>query len=162
MFKSSISTRATKIRLYKTVVRPIVMYGSETWRLTTKQEAALNCFERRILRSICGSVHEPGGWRIRTNRELSDIFGKNTIIVAIKSSRLRWAGHVVRMDDERTAKKALDRNLNGTRSRGRPKKRWLDCVVEDTRKLGATDCRRLAEDRNGWRALVESAKARLG
>ena len=162
LFKSSILSRATKLGLYKTIVRPIVMYGCETWSLTTKQEEDLNCFERKILRSICGPVQEPDGWRIRTNIELSDIFGKNTITAAIKSARLRWAGHVVRMDEERTAKKALDRNFDGTRSRGRPRKRWLDCVVEDAKRLGVTNWRRMAEDRNEWRTFVESAKTRLG
>lgn len=162
LFKSSLVSRATKLRLYKTVVRPIAMYGCETWSLTSKQEQMLNCFERRILRSICGPVHEVDGWRIRMNIELSEIFGNNSIIAAIKSARLRWAGHVARMDEDRTAKKALDRKFDGTRSRGRPRKRWQDCVVEDTESLGVSDWRRLAEDRNEWRSLVESAKTRLG
>lgn len=162
LFKSSLVSRATKLRLYKTVVRPIVMYGCETWSMTSKQEQMLNCFERRILRSICGPVHEADGWRRRTNMELSEIFGNNFITAAVKSARLRWAGHVARMNDDRTAKKALDRKFEGRRPRGRPRKRWVDCVVEDTRSLGVVDWRSLAEDRNEWRKLVESAKTRLG
>lgn len=162
LFKSSLVSRATKLRLYKTIVRPIVMYGCETWPLTTKHEAMLGCFERKILRKICGPILERDGWRIRTNRELTVIFGQETLIGAIKSARLRWAGHVVRMSDDRTAKKALDRNFSGTRARGRPRKRWLDCVEEDVRKLGVTSWRNLAGDRLKWRQVVESAKTRLG
>ena len=60
LFKSCLVSRATKLRLYKSIVRPIVTYRSETWSLTAKQEAILSCFERRILRSICGPVFERG------------------------------------------------------------------------------------------------------
>ena len=128
LFKSSILSRATKFRLYKTVVRPIVMYGSETWSLTSKQESLLSCFERKIQRAISGPVHERDVWRIRTNRELRDILGSETIIGAIKSARLRWAGHVQRMSDDRITKKALEKNFENKRARGRPRKRWIDCV----------------------------------
>ena len=109
LFRSSLVSRATKLRLYKTIIRPIVMYGSETWPLATKHESTISCFERKILRAICGPIHENDVWRIRTNRELKDIFGSETIIGTIKADRLRWAGHVARMTDDRTAKKALDR-----------------------------------------------------
>ena len=162
LFKSSLVTRATKLRLYKTVIRPIVMYGSETWSLTVKQESALSCFERKILRTICGPFFEHGVWRRRTNRELTDIFGTGTIIAAIKSGRLRWAGHVIRMDDERTTKKALERNFDNTRAKGRPRKRWIDCVDEDARRMNVPNWRNRAEDRSEWRRVVESAKTRLG
>ena len=96
------------------------------------------------------------------NMEVTEIFGRNTITASIKAARLRYAGRVSRMDDDRTAKKSLDRKFDGTRSRGRPRKRWQDCVVEDTESLGVSDWRRLAENRNEWRSLVESAKTRLG
>lgn len=162
LFRSSLVSRATKLRLYKTIIRPIVMYGSETWPLATKHESTISCFERKILRAICGPIHENDVWRIRTNRELKDIFGSETIIGTIKAGRLRWAGHVARMTDDRTAKKALDRNFDGTRARGRPRKRWIDGVEEDLQKLGVTGWRSLAEDRLQWRQVVESAKTRLG
>ena len=73
-----------------------------------------------------------------------------------------WAGHVTRMDDETTVKRIFTKRMDGTRAKGRPKKRWLDCVEEDARKLGVVNWRNCAEDRQQWRSFVESAKTRLG
>ncbi len=70
------------------------MCASETWSLTQKQEES--------------NKNEQGRWGIRTSRELTEIFGDETIVGAIKSARLRWTGHVVRMDDNRIPKKTLE------------------------------------------------------
>lgn len=70
-------------------------------------------FHNCIKQAICGRIHENSVWRIRINRELTDIFGKETIIGTIK--RLRWAGHVIRMSDDRFEKKTFERNFDGTR-----------------------------------------------
>lgn len=67
------------------------MYGSETWSPTNKQDDAFASFERRILRSISGPVHEHDTWRIRNNRELTELFSTETIVSAINYERLRWA-----------------------------------------------------------------------
>ena len=125
LFKSSLLSRSTKFRLYRTMVRPIVMYGCETWTLTNRLENTLNVFERKMLRKICGPIQENNVWRARNNRELSELFGCETIVSAVKSSRLRWAGHVMRMDNDRAVKKTLNTNCNmiGNRTRGRPRKR---------------------------------------
>ena len=92
LFKSSLLSRSTKFKLYKSI-RPIVMYGSETWTLTTKHENTLNNFERKMLRRICGPIQEGNVWRTRNNRELSKLFGCETIVGAIKSSRLGRSCH---------------------------------------------------------------------
>lgn len=95
--------------------------------------------------------------------ELVEIFGKENIISVIKSARLRWAGHVIRMNDDRVAKKVLVNRVDGTRPRGRPKKRWIDCVESDIQELGVRNWKVAAEDRQKWRSeVVESAKTRLG
>jgi hypothetical protein len=60
----------TKCMLYKTLIRPILMYGSESWPLSKKDENLLQIFERRILRRISGPINEGGIWRIRHNNEL--------------------------------------------------------------------------------------------
>jgi hypothetical protein len=111
---------------------------------------------------ICGPICEQNVWRIRTNREISEIFGQETITNVIKAGRLRWAGHVTRMNDERIVKRIFTRRVEGTRAKGRPRKRWIDCVEEDSRKLGVSNWRTCAENRQQWVAVVESAKTRLG
>ena len=95
---------------------------------------------------------------------MSDLFGCETIVGALKASRLRWAGHVIRMDDDRAAKRVLNTNCNiiGTRRRGRPRKRWTDSVKEDVNKLNVGSWKKVAEDRARWREVVQSAKTRLG
>ena len=65
------------------------MYGCETWTLTNRLENTLNVFERKMLRKICGPIQENNVWRARNNRELSELFGCETIVSAVKSSRLR-------------------------------------------------------------------------
>ena len=164
VFKSSLLSRSTKFRLYKTIVRPIVMYGSETWTTTDKQENKLNAYERKMLRKICGPIKENDVWRIRMNRELGELFGDETIVGAIKAARLRWAGHPIRMDDSRIAKKALNSNMIGTRERGRQRKIWINCVEEDLKqlKVKVNDWKRVAEYRQKWREVVQVAKTRLG
>ena len=75
-------------------------------------------------------------WRKRYNRELEGIYNELKIVNVIKSSRLRWAGHVVRMDKNKLPKKILWTNPAGQRGRGRRKSKWIDGVEEDARKTG--------------------------
>ena len=152
LFKSSLLNRSAKFRLYKTTIRSVVMYGSETWSLTSKQESTLECFERKILRMICGPMCEQNVWRIRTNKEISELFGQETITNVIKAVRLRWAGHVARIDDDRIVKRIFTRRIEGTR----------DCVEEDSKELGVEDWKTCSKNRQQWRTVVESAKTRLG
>ena len=70
VFGNRLLSRATKIRLYKTLIRSVVIYGAETWTMTKKEEETLLIFERKIFRSIYGPKYEDGEWKIRTNREL--------------------------------------------------------------------------------------------
>ena len=73
LFRNRFLSRATKIPLYKTLIRPIVAYGAETWTTTKKDEQALIIFERKIFRRIYGTKYENGEWKSRTNRELGRV-----------------------------------------------------------------------------------------
>jgi len=66
LFRNRLLSRATKIRLYKTLIRPVVTYGAETW-MTNKEEQALLIFERKIFRRINSHKYEDGEWKSRTN-----------------------------------------------------------------------------------------------
>jgi uncharacterized membrane protein len=86
-----------KIRIYKTVILPAVLYGCETWSLTSRQEHRLRVFENRVLRRIFGPKRDEvtGEWRKLYNKELRDLYSSLSIIRIIKSRRRRrWAGHV--------------------------------------------------------------------
>jgi hypothetical protein len=72
LFRNRLLSRATEIRLYKTLLRPAVTYGAETWTNTKKEEQALFSFERKIFRRMYGPKYEDGEWKSRTNRELEE------------------------------------------------------------------------------------------
>jgi hypothetical protein len=67
LFRNRLVSRVTKIRLYKTLIRPVVTYGAETWMMMKKEEQALLIFERKIFRRIYDLKYEYGEWKIRTN-----------------------------------------------------------------------------------------------
>ena len=77
-----------------------------------------------------------GQWRIRTNAELEQLYGAPNILNDIKTCRVRWLGHVQRMDDQRVPKKILHAKPEGKRSVGRPRLRWPDDVEADLRTIG--------------------------
>ena len=166
IIKSRGISRRTKVQVYTAIIRPIVLYGSETWQLTKELERRLEVFERTILRRIFGPVRDEvtGEWRWRHNQELMDLARIPVITSIQRSYRLRWAGHVARMGDERTPKRVMMGQLQGRRPLGRPKKRWSDNLREDLQQLGV-DHRRWMEqaaERRTWRRLVRAARDHQG
>jgi hypothetical protein len=84
------------------------------------------------------------------------------IVKFIKSSRIRWYGYVERMQNERMPKQIAVATIEGTRKRGRPRKRWKDEVEEDLNIMGITNGRAAARDRRKWRKIVLQAKVHNG
>jgi hypothetical protein len=95
---SRLISKNLKIRIHKTVISPVVLYGCETWSLTLRNEQRLTVFENRVLRKIFGPKREEGeSWRKLLNDELHSLYSSPNIVRVIKSRRMRWAGHVARM-----------------------------------------------------------------
>jgi hypothetical protein len=94
--------------MYKVLVGPVLTYASDTWTLSKTDERLLSVFERRILRCSFGAVPENDVWRKRYNHELCDLFNEPDIVTYIKINRFGWAGHVARMDNNRTVKKVFN------------------------------------------------------
>jgi hypothetical protein len=87
-----------KIKIHKTVILSVVLYGCETWSLTLEEEHRLRVFEKRVLRKIFGpKSEEDGSWSKLYNDELHSLYSSPNIVRVIKSRRMRWAGHVARM-----------------------------------------------------------------
>lgn len=154
-------SRKAKIRIYKTIIKPIVVYGSETWTLSERAIKILNAWERKVLRKIFGPTYEQGFWRIKTNAELYELYKDINIVVDIKLRRLEWLGHVARMENNRTPKALLDALPVGRRKVGRPKLRWLDDVQADLTRVGVRRWRTRALDRSDWSDVLREAKAKL-
>ena len=92
-----------KIKIYRTIILPIVLYGCENWSLTLREERKLRVFENMVLRRIFGPRREDviGEWRRLHNKELNDLYCSPYIVRVIKWRRMRWAGHVARMGEGR-------------------------------------------------------------
>jgi hypothetical protein len=99
-----------------------------------------------------------GEWKKLHNEELRDLYSSLCIIRIIKSRKMRWAGHVARMGERRNAYRLLVGKPEGKRPLGRPRRRWLDNIGMDLGDVGWGDVNwiGLAQDRNSWRALVNS------
>lgn len=160
--KSRLLSRGTKCRLYKTLIKPVLTYASETWPLSERDKFRLAAFERKILRRIFGPVRDGETWRIRYNNELYQLYESPDIITSIKIARLRWAGHVKRMDECEIPRKVMEYGIAGGRRVGRPKLRWMDCVMDDIKRLGVKNWWTVAKDRDRWRRILKEAEARSG
>ena len=129
LMKSKMLNRELKLKMYKTLIRPVVVYGCESWTLNSNDKHLLRIFERKILRRIYGPVcGNNGEWRIRTNRELEQLMKNEDIVRFIKSRRLAWMGHVliVRIDESRIPRRIMEWKPVGRRNKGRPRKRLVD------------------------------------
>jgi hypothetical protein len=131
LLKSMILSRAAKLQVYKTLIRPVVTYGAETWTLTVKEENILRIFERKIIRKIYGPAMENNSCRIRYNEEISKVLKREDIVRFIKSQRIRWLGHGEKMEDNAVPKRMLKGRLYSKRRKGRPRMRWLEEVEND-------------------------------
>jgi len=91
-----------RIKIYRTIILPIVLYGCEAWSLTLREERRLRVFENMVLRRIFGPRRDEvmGEWRRLHNEELNDLYSSPNIVRVTKSRRMRWAGHVARMGEE--------------------------------------------------------------
>jgi hypothetical protein len=149
-----------KLRIYKTIILPVVLYGCETWSLTLREEHRHRVFENRVLRKIFGSKRDEvtGEWRKLHNEELRDLYSSLNIIRIIKSRRMRWAGHVARMGEKRNAYRLLVGKPEGKRPLGRLRRRWVYNIRMDLGVVewGDVDWIGLDKDRNRWRAVVNS------
>ena len=97
-----------------------------------------------------------GEWSRLHNEELNDLYRSPNIMWVIKSRRMRWAGHVARMSEERGAYRVLVGKPEGKRPLGRPRRRWVDNIRMDLQEVGCghVDWIGLAQDRDRWRTLV--------
>jgi hypothetical protein len=128
LLSSRLLSRNVKVKIYKTIILPLVLYGCETWSLTLKVEHRLRVFENRVLKIIFGTKRDEvtGEWRKLHNEELHNLYSSPDIIRQIISKRVRWARHVARMGEERNVYRVLMGKPEGKRPLGKPRHRWED------------------------------------
>jgi hypothetical protein len=148
-----------KIKIYKTVILSVVLYGCETWSLTLGEEHGLKVFGNRVLRKIFGPKRDAdGSWRKLHNDELHSLYSSPTNARMIKSRRMRWAGHVARMGE---GKVFTGFCFGGPKVRdhwGRPRRRWEDNIKMYLGEvgIGGANWIQVAQDRVQWRAYVNT------
>ena len=143
----------TKIRVYQAIVLSILLYGSESWTLYSKQLNKLNAFHMRCLRRM---LHITWQDKIPNNEVLTRC-SCSTIHSVVAERTLRWAGHVQRMPEERLPKAIFYSELaDGRRSIGRPKKRYKDYLQDTMKKcdIGPGSFEATASDRSAWKQAV--------
>ena len=96
------------------------------------------------------------------NHVLNEPIENADIVRFIKSRRITWLGHVMRMDEKRTPKRVLEWKPIGRRIRGRPRKRWIEDVEEDIKRMGIRGWRKLCKERMEWKRITEKAKTHSG
>ncbi|CAH1268131.1 TLR1 [Branchiostoma lanceolatum] len=143
----------TKMAVYNACVLSTLLYGSETWSTYAKQENRLNAFHMRCMRRILGI-----SWKDKvTNTEVLSRAGLPTMFTLLRQRRLRWLGHVRRMEDGRIAKDLLYGELiSGKRRTGRPQLRFKDVCKRDLKALDidTEHWEDLASDRSRWRCTL--------
>ncbi|KAK3531324.1 hypothetical protein QTP70_018124 [Hemibagrus guttatus] len=137
-----------KGKVYRTVVRPAMLYGLETVSLRKRQESELEVAELKMLRFSLGVTRLD---RIR-NEYIRGTAHVGCLGDKVREARLRWFGHVQRRESEYIGRRMLDMGLPGRRQRGRPKRRYMDGINEDMKLVGASV--EDAEDRDRWREMI--------
>jgi hypothetical protein len=125
-----------------------------------REEHRLRVFENRVLRRIFGPrMEEDESWRTLHNDELHNLYSSPNIVRVNKSRRMRWAGHVARMEEGRVVYKVLVGRPEGKGPLGRPRRSWEVNIKMDLRETGIDGANwiRLAQDRVRWQAFVKTA-----
>jgi hypothetical protein len=158
LLSSHLISKNLKIKIYKTVILPVVLYGCETRSLTLTEEHRLRVFENRVLRIFGPKREEDGSWRKLHNDELHDLYSSPNIVRVIKSRRMRWAGHVARMGEGRGVYRVLVGRPEGKSPLGRPRRRWEDSIKMDLMEIGIDEANwiHLTQDWVQWRDFVNA------
>ena len=119
--------RKLKVKTYETVIRPALLYGAELRTLRKKEERMLATTEIKMLCRIMGVTLLDR----RRNEDIRRELKVDEILLKIQQARLRWYGHLLRMSEQNPVKQAWKWKVEGSRPRGRPRKRWMENVRDD-------------------------------
>ena len=147
--------RKTKMKLFNTLIRPVLLYGCETWKLTKVEEKRLDTFQFQCLRRILGIR-----WQQHvTNDRVKEISGMTQISGEVRRRRWNWLGHIFRREEENDCRVALGWAPEGRRARGRPKTKWRRTVEKERQKAGWStwgEARAAAQNRASWSGSVSA------
>ena len=134
-----------KGKMYKSVVRPAMLYGMETVAVTERQVGKMEVAELKMVRWALGVTRKD---KIRNEY----VRGTAKLGDKLRNARLRWYGHVKRREEGYVGKTMMEMGVPGRRKRGRPRRRWMDLAREDMEKVGAKEGDEV--DREKWKILL--------
>jgi hypothetical protein len=148
LLSTHLISKNLKIKIYKTVILPVVLYGCETWSLTLREECRLRIFGPKR--------EEDRSWIKLHNDEIHSLYSSLNIVKVIKSRRMRWVGHMIHTGEGRGVYRVMVGWPKGKRPLGRPRHRWEDNIEMDHRKIGIDGANQiwLAQDTVQWWAFV--------
>lgn len=143
-----------RIKLLRSLVHSIFLYACETWTLTSQLQKKIHSFELKCFRRILNITYRDRISNEEVERRIRQSIGPyEDLLTTVKKRKLKWYGHVTR--SKGLAKTILQGKVNGSRRRGRPRRKWTDNIPEWT-GLPLTETIRCAEDRTRWRSLVDN------
>ena len=160
IWKSKQYSLSTKVRIYNSNVKSVLLYGSECWRIDKRDINKVNAFHNSCLRRICNIFRH----NKISNNDLYQKTGCTSMEQEIKKRRLRWLGHVLRMSPERIPKVALRWTPAGKRKRGRPKTTWRKTVEHELKEMGLSwgEAQATAKNRDKWKEVIAAALCPTG
>lgn len=145
-------SKGTKMTIFKTIFRPILTFGSESWVLNRRLESKLQAVEMKFLRSVKGVTRMD---RVR-NTDIREELGTSALLEFIEERQLSWWGHLQRLGENRQVKKIWEARVRIRRDRGRPAENWENAVAKIIQRRGKSlqEARALAVDRKQWTKFV--------
>lgn len=146
--------RRTKINVFNSSVKSILLYACETWKVTTAITARIQTFVNKCLRRIL-KIHWP---EVITNITLWRLTNQEPVAQEIMKRKWKWIGHTLRKPNNDITREALEWNPQGQRRAGRPRTTWKRTVENEARKRGKSwnEVKCLAPNRTRWRCFVEA------
>ena len=153
IWQSKIFHERTKIRIFNSNVKSVLLYGSETWRTNKSTLRKLQSFNNRCLRQIL-NIHWPD---TISNKALHTRTRQQPLELGLRRRGWRWIGHTMRQPKDNIARKSLNWNPQGKRPRGRPPMTWKRQAEAELKQTGKRwqDLERVAKDRRVWKDFVD-------
>ena len=135
---SNLLSKRLKIKIHRTIILLVILYGCETWSLILREERRPRVFESKVLRRKFGPKRdeETGEWRKRHNVELYDLYPSSNLVQVIKSRKMRWVGHVVCKGERKGLYRVLVGKPEGKRPLGRPRRKSEGNIKMDLQEVG--------------------------
>jgi hypothetical protein len=139
----------------------MVLFGCESWTIAKTGEVKPSKLKNKT-RKVYGSNCVNGIWRIKYNDELIILHKEPSIVKTIKIARLKWLGHISRVEDNVPYMKITFPQPEGSRKQERPRLRWLDSVLTDLKNFEVKARCKKVRDRDLWSEIMREAKAHYG